>query len=327
MYTIFPQIFNLILFIKYRKIIKYGKIYFKEFKLHISNLKKGVLYTTIGAVGWGVSGVCSQFLFTDYGLDSSWLTAIRMFFSGILLLSIGYTKEQKKIVNIFKSKKDIGWLLAFAIIGLLLCQYSFLSAIKHSNSATATVLQSLNVVMMAITVSILHKKPIAKKQFVSVFLAVIGVYLITTNGNPSEMILSAQGLLWGLLSGVGIVTYTLLSQDLLTRYRNIVVTGWGMLIGGTVMCIATGAWNIPDNFDFIALLMVAVVVTIGTAVGFTLFLQGAKLIGPVKATLIGCLEPVSATILSAVFLGTTFGFIELIGFAFIMITVFISMEK
>ena len=30
--------------------------------------------------------------------------------------------------------------LAFAIIGLLMCQYTFLSAIEYSNSATATVL-------------------------------------------------------------------------------------------------------------------------------------------------------------------------------------------
>ena len=52
--------------------------------------------------------------------------------------------------------------------------------------------------------------------------------------------------------------------------------------------------------------------------------EGVKLIGPVKATLIGCLEPASATALSALFLGTRFSLPELSGFCFIILTVFLS---
>ena len=43
---------------------------------------------------------------------------------------------------------DIMWLLAFALLGLLMCQYTFLGAVESSNSATATVLQSLNVIII-----------------------------------------------------------------------------------------------------------------------------------------------------------------------------------
>ena len=60
---------------------------------------------------------------------------------------------------------------------------------------------------------------------------------------------------------------------------------------------------------------------------FSLFLQGIRYIGPVKATLIGCLEPATATVLSAVFLGTRFGVMEMIGFGAILGTVFLSMDR
>ncbi len=70
--------------------------------------------------------------------------------------------------------------------------------------------------------------------------------------------------------------------------------------------------------------MIAVIVLIGTAVGFSAFLEGVRYIGPVKATLIGCLEPVSATVLSALFLGTRFSMAELLGFGLILLTVFLS---
>ena len=70
--------------------------------------------------------------------------------------------------------------------------------------------------------------------------------------------------------------------------------------------------------------MITVIVLIGTAVGFSAFLEGVRYIEPVKATLIGCLEPVSATVLSALFLGTRFSMAELLGFGLILLTVFLS---
>ena len=100
-----------------------------------------------------------------------------------------------------------------------------------------------------------------------------------------------------------------------------------MLIGGIILSIASKAWIVPDNLDVKALVIIAVIVVIGTAGGFSLFLEGVKYIGPVKGTLIACLEPATATVLSALCLGTHFGAMELTGFCAIMATVFMSARK
>lgn len=52
-----------------------------------------------------------------------------------------------------------------------------------------------------------------------------------------------------------------------------------------------------------------------------------KYIGPEKATLIGCLEPATATVLSALWLGSSFGAAEISGFALILLTVFLSSKE
>lgn len=70
-------------------------------------------------------------------------------------------------------------------------------------------------------------------------------------------------------------------------------------------------------------LLLAAVVLIGTVLTYNLFLRGVGDIGPVKATLLGTLEPVTSSIASAVFLGTVFYLPELIGFACILATVFL----
>lgn len=287
---------------------------------------RGLFFASLGAMSWGISGVCSQYLFMNYDVDSSWLTAIRMVLSGILLLILSAFKDKDKIIKIWTNPKDVGWLFAFAILGLLMCQYTYVSAIKYSDSATATVLQSLNVVIMIVFMSIVTRTKMKFSQILAVFLAVLGTYLISTGGNPRNMTISTAGLIFGLLSAVGVITYTLFSRPIIVKWGNILVTGWGMLIGGLVISIITKAWIIPKDLDFIAWLMIAIIIVVGTAGGFSIFLEGVKHIGPVKATLIGCLEPASATLLAAIFLGMRFSLVELTGFFCILLTVFLSVK-
>lgn len=74
---------------------------------------KGLFFASLGAICWGISGVCSQYLFMNYDADSSWLTAIRMVLSGILLLILSAFKDKDKLIKIWTIPKDVGWLLPF----------------------------------------------------------------------------------------------------------------------------------------------------------------------------------------------------------------------
>ena len=57
---------------------------------------KGYMLAILGGVSWGISGVCSQYLFTQYDLSADWLTAIELigfvFVGGTVFLSVS-TKE------------------------------------------------------------------------------------------------------------------------------------------------------------------------------------------------------------------------------------------
>ena len=61
---------------------------------------KGYMLAILGGVSWGISGVCSQYLFTQYDLSADWLTAIRMLLSGILLLVLAFRKEHTRILHL-----------------------------------------------------------------------------------------------------------------------------------------------------------------------------------------------------------------------------------
>ena len=157
------------------------------------NTAKGFLLAALGGISWGLSGVCSQYLFTQYALSADWLTAVRMVLSGVALLLIAFSRERAKMFRIWGVGRDVWWLLAFGLAGLLLCPYTFLAAIKYSNSATAAVLQSLNVVMMAIVMAVWNKKPMGRGQVLAVLLAIAGTYLIASKGDFHRMDFSCRG--------------------------------------------------------------------------------------------------------------------------------------
>lgn len=48
---------------------------------------RGTICAILGGFCWGMSGTVGQFLFTQKGIDSGWLTVVRMLCAGVILLA------------------------------------------------------------------------------------------------------------------------------------------------------------------------------------------------------------------------------------------------
>jgi len=291
--------------------------------LSMTKTQHGIVACVIGATTWGFNGVVSQFLLSHYPVEPSWLASIRMCLAGLFLTLMVLPTKRAEIRQMLHDPVSLRHLVLFALFGLILSQFSYLSAIKNSNAGTATVLQTLSVVLMSLYLAVrFHKRPTGR-EILSVFLAFGGVYLAATNGNPSTMVISPLGLTWGLIGAIACVTYPVLSQGLAAHWGAAVANGLGMIIGGVFLSLTLQVWTVWPALDLTGWLAVAFIVIIGTALSFTAFVTGISEIGPMKATLLGTLEPVVASVTSAIALGTTFHTVELIGYACIIATVFI----
>lgn len=100
-----------------------------------------------------------------------------------------------------------------------------------------------------------------------------------------------------------------------------------MLIAGVVFTIVIRPWNMEQNIDFTTVFLVAVIVIIGTAMPFTLYLKGVSIIGASKGSMLACIEPVSATVFSTLWLKNKFTVFDLAGFALIITTVLLLSLK
>lgn len=68
-------------------------------------------------------------------------------------------------------------------------------------------------------------------------------------------------------------------------------------------------------------------VVLGTALTFSIYLKGLSLIGPVKASMLASVEPVSAAAFMIVWLGVPFHYMDLLGFVCILATVFLLTRR
>ena len=293
--------------------------------------KYGALVAIIAAIFWGFSGCCSQYIFENFTVDAAHLTSFRMLSAGTIVVLAGFAtgkiKGSDDMTAIWKDRSDIIQLCIFAVFGIMLCQLSYQKAIFWTNSSTATILQYTGpVLIMALTCAMARRLPTIK-EVTAIILAMSGTFLLATHGDIHSMVITPRGLFWGLFAAVTIVTYNMLPQRLIKKYGSMCVTGYGMVLGGIVLTVITRAWEAAWPADLRLWLAFGCVVFFGTVLSFTMFLWGVAQIGPVKASLIASLEPVAATIIMILWLGSSFQILDLAGFTCIFLTVFLLLKK
>lgn len=275
----------------------------------------------LGGVCWGFSGTCGQYLFSNFEISSLWLTCVRLLGGGGILTAVALVRERDSLAGMLKNRQDILQLLLYGTLGLVLCQYAYMTAISYSNAATTTVLQNLGLVLIMLYACLRSRRLPNRKELISLLLALFGVYMLATGGDPSHMTLSPQGLFWGLAAAVAVMIYTLLPRKLLSRWGRIAVTGAGMLVGGVFLNLVARSWTFSVTLPPTGWLAVAAIVLLGSALAFALLMQGIADIGPVRSSMLATTEPLSATLFSALWLGTSFSMTDFIGFGAILITI------
>ena len=89
----------------------------------MTKTQHGIIACVIGAVTWGVNGVASQFLLSNYPVEPSWVASIRMALAGLLLTFMVIPKKSHLIRQMLHDPISLRHLVIFAIFGLTLSQF------------------------------------------------------------------------------------------------------------------------------------------------------------------------------------------------------------
>ena len=301
----------------------------------MSRFTQGALSALCGAALWGFSGACAQYLFAHYAISPLFITVTRMLAAGTLFLLLLIARYRERLAAILRDPPSLRRLAVFGGVGLLGSQLTYVIAVAYTNAGTATVLQCLSiVVVMLATCIIMHRLPRAG-ELVALLCALGATVLIATKGDLGVLNLPLAGLMWGLANAVATAFYIMYPRRLFDAWGSLATTGLGMLAGGIAMLFVWLAVSILapvvspaaielvtfPSLDATGVLVLTLFVFVGTFCAFGLYLHGVSIVGGVAGGLLGAIEPVSATMFSAIWLSTAFTGADWMGLVLMLVTI------
>ena len=287
---------------------------------------RGMLLASLASSLWAISGISGEILFKKFNFSSDWLVSTRTLISGILLFLIVIFIEKKSVLKPLKNKRDCAGIILFGTAGMYLVQYTYFKTIELSNVSFATILQFTAPFFIFIYESIKNKKIPAFSTLILLFMTILGVVFIATKGNFSNLSVSLEALLLGVISAIMIAFYSTYPKKLLKKYGSITVVGWGMIVGSIISNVIHPIWKIEGNVNAKSMIQVIIVVILGTSIAYLIYIASLNYISSSLAGILTAFEPVLAAILSIAIFGLKFSFIEIVGFILVFVSIFI-LEK
>ncbi len=275
--------------------------------------KISALLIIISGILWGCMGVFSTAL-QDLGFNSIEGSAIRLVFCAVILAIINANKLKIKL-------KDLWIFTLLGLASILTMSISYFESIKRSSLTLASILLYTAPIMVTVMSAIFYKEKLTLKKIISLTGAILGIVLIS--GFDKTASISTDGLLFGLLSGFSYALYSIIGKFALRKYQPVTVSTYAFIfasIGALFLC------NIPSmtktvietaNITISLLIMVGCGV-VTAAIPYTLYTLGLKYIPAGNASILACVEPLTATIIGITFYGDQIGFASILGIVLIL---------
>ncbi|KRN93806.1 DMT family transporter [Pediococcus stilesii] len=294
-----------------------------EKELINQHVGKGIFWALLASCMWGISGTVLQVISQGESIPASWFLSARTLGAGLVLIIISFIKYQFHIFDVFKSLRDVLWLLAYAIFGLMANLLTFYMSVQEGNASAATILQYLSPLFIVLGSLIFQKEWPLRSDIIAFALAMLGVFLAITHGNIHSLAISNTALIWGVLSGVTAAFYVVLPKPVTKNHPPMVVLGWALIIGSILFNIHQPVWvNTPDISTKLVLSM-ATVILIGTVFPFWALLHSLNFAPSAVVSILDAVQPVVTFILSLIFLNLKFNIVELIGAILVVIAIII----
>lgn len=286
------------------------------------NRLRGIIMIIAGSMLWGATGPTMEWLLNQTMMTAEFMLALRLILAGIFILTL--LKCQKKdVFSVWKNQHSATQLVIFSIVGMVGLQYTFVKSIEVSNAIVATLLQFLAPIFIVIYVSLRYKSWPPKTQVIGIVGTLFGLYLLLTNGSISSILVSKDALIWGVCLGLTYAFYTLYPARLMAEIGVIMIIGWGMIISGVIFGILGQVWTLAQwqllEDPFIVVLILGISLFGSSA--FILFLSSLKYITPVETSILSSFEPLTAMMISVLWLGSVLLGWQIVGILLMLIFV------
>jgi inner membrane transporter RhtA len=255
------------------------------------------------AIMWGTNGVISRFLF-EKGITPLTLVEARSIIAalgmGALLLCVGRSKFRLH-------RRDLPLLLLFGL-ALAVVTYAYFLSVQFLPVAVAVMIQYTGPTLIALYTALTLRRMPPARIWAALGLTLGGIALLAgladLLGGSSARGVTLLGVLIAFASAVIMAFYMLVGERLGKRLQPQTSVFYGFTMAALLWLILQPPWRFqatalaPD-----ALPLVLAVGVVGTLIPFGIFLAAINRLDATRAAILATLEPVTAALISWVWLG------------------------
>ncbi len=255
----------------------------------------GYVGAVASAVLFGVSSTLNKIALEN--VNPLLIAGMIYFIGGILLFGVHLSPLHRKILSLFEtptetetkiSKKDYE-ILAFVILcGSVIAPLMLLHGLNETTAINASLLLNTESLFTVLFAFAFLKERGAKKDYLGIFLLLIGVVFITTNSEFQRLTLTAQ--ITGNLLIVGACLFWGIDNNLskfLSKKRDIVmVTGLKCFIGGGILLLMSLLLKVSLDVPITSIPYLLSVGAFSIALSILLFLFALREIGTMQTGVI-----------------------------------------
>jgi drug/metabolite transporter (DMT)-like permease len=202
----------------------------------------GHFFLGIVVLTWGINFGIVKSAYQD--LSPILFAALRFTISGILVFMFTFWREKGVRIR----WEDLGRVICVGILGLGFYQIFWSLGLQITSASNSALILSTQPLLGALYVDLAKKEPVEKRQYLGMLLALGGVILVILK--PTARLHLSFDTLWGdlltLLAGLcSAVFFSAWSKPLLKSYSPMRLTAYCMLIGSSILWLATFLFHQP----------------------------------------------------------------------------------
>ena len=268
------------------------------------------LCVILSGIVWGIIA-----LFVDglkkIGFTSIQCASIRCIFTTLILLTIILIQNPKQLKVEPKDLLVFACSGAFGISVFSLCYFRAIHII--GGASVPSLLLNTAPVFVLIIASIFLKEKITLKKLIALVLALFGVACVSGVFSSQEGV-SFEGVLFGVLSGLGYALYSVFTKSVSKKYSPLVINFYSFMVAMFIIVPASNIFSQMDKlFTLSGIGLSLGLVVLCTVSPFLLYSFGLKKLPVGVVSVMAMLDPITATIIGLVFMSEGVTFFKIIG--------------
>jgi drug/metabolite transporter (DMT)-like permease len=286
----------------------------------------GYAMVVSAALLFAVNGTVSKVVLQS-GISPLELTQVRATGAGLgFALVLAVTRPG----SLRLTRRELPVLAIWGVAGVAMVQWLYFVSIGRLPIGIALLIEYLAPILIALWAWAVFKERIRRRIWVALVLALAGLALVVDVWNG--LTLDGVGVAAALLAAVAYAVYVLMAERAVKWRDPASLTCFGFLFAALFWAVAQPLWRFPadrldehvsllgrlDRFVLPVWLLLLYVVVAGTMVTFLLVTTALRHVSATSVGIVAMLEPVAASAIAFVWLGESFGAIQLVGGAIVL---------